>query len=143
MLCRPFGASLDEFRKRGILTFDGNRAELVAILTTSALPVRALRIAQKSATDRSCGNIASIFHFSPFTFHLSAFHFSLYCLSLFVCPPTRRRQSADAASADGGQTYRQTALCRLSDGGLQTLRRRTTDRVNGALPTPRRRTKMK
>jgi hypothetical protein len=59
MLCRPFGASLDEFRKRGILTFDGNRAELVAFSSTKTSVVRALRIAQKSATDRSCGNFAS------------------------------------------------------------------------------------
>ena len=116
MLCRPFGASLDEFRKRGILTFDGNRAELVAFLTTNVLVADRLRIAQKSPADCSCGNIAAtfhyspfIFHFSPFTFHSIAFHFPLVRRLVVGSRRTQRRQTADKPIGRRRSDGRQTA----------------------------------
>jgi hypothetical protein len=74
------------------------------------------RIAQKSSTNLLAGNIASIFHFSPFIFHSIAFHFSLFTYHFSFVRRlavgrrrTQRRQTADKPIGRRRSAGRQTA----------------------------------
>jgi len=122
-----------------VLTFQALPMELVAFSSTKTIVACSLRIARKSATDRSAANIASIIHFSPFTFRLSpaiemagyhcqaplglpsihffTFHFSPFTFLL----------SAVWLSVVGGRSVGRRRTKLSADGALTARRPRTDD----------------